>query len=78
MAAHREDSSVLQMTPDLSFWVSIRQALLTAVDAVERLVNAGLKAQKKPPKFEPRTAELRKVARKEHDETCCEGHCDRY
>lgn len=63
MAAHREDSSILPMTPGLDFWVSIRQALLTAVDAIERLVNAGLRAQRKPPKFEPRTAELRKVAR---------------
>jgi len=61
--------AVETMTPDLGFWVSIRQALLTAVDAVERLVNAGLKAQQKPPKFEPRTADLRKAARGRNDET---------
>lgn len=65
MAAHKKDSPILPMTPTLDFWVSIRQALLTAVDAVERLVNAGLKVQRRPPKFEPRTAELRKAARGE-------------
>ena len=43
------------MSTDRGFWLQIRQALLMAVDAIERMV--------KPP-IEPRTSELRKDAKR--------------
>jgi len=38
--------------PDREFWMAIRQALLMALDAIERMLG-----------IEPRTAELRKLSR---------------
>ena len=40
------------MMPDREFWMLIRQALLMALDAIERMLA-----------IEPRTAELRKLSR---------------
>jgi hypothetical protein len=42
------------MTPDRTFWLQIRQALLMAVDAIERALG-----------LEPRTSELRKEAKRQ-------------
>jgi len=38
--------------PDREFWMAIRQALLMALDAIERMLD-----------IQPRTAELRKLNR---------------
>ena len=42
------------MTTDRTFWLQIRQALLMAVDAIERMLGIA-----------PRTSELRKEAKRQ-------------
>jgi hypothetical protein len=49
---------------DQDFWMLIRQALLAFVDAIERRVNAELEDEGKQPKFQPRTAELRRLTKR--------------
>ena len=44
-----------------TFWMQIRQALLMAVDAIERMVQ---------PPIEPRTSELRREAKRQPGKEC--------